>query len=47
LPLGQFSIIAVLTVCIHAAVEQLGWVVVIQWRLKRIVKLRGRVVIVK
>jgi hypothetical protein len=53
LPLGQFSIIAVVTVCIHAAVEQLGikrqlrWVVVIQWRLKRIVKLRGRVVIVK
>jgi hypothetical protein len=53
LPLGQRSVFTVLTFCIHAAGEQFGikrqlrWVVVIQWQLKRIVKLRGRVVIVK
>jgi hypothetical protein len=51
LPLGQRSVFTVLTFCIHAALEQFGikrqlrWVVVIQWRLKRIVKLRERVVV--
>jgi hypothetical protein len=51
LPLGQHSVITVLTFCLHAAVEQFGikwqhqWVVVIQRRFERIIKLRRRIVI--